>query len=157
MSTDSPQPTEEELRAAYEEEIKRLRIEHVLLDNVVTIVNLGMRRTGLSPGTEGERDLDQVRLAIESVRALMPVLELFAAENLPSIRQAVSQLQLAYVQSGGSPPAASAEASAAGPATAPEAPGAGTLPTEPPAGQPPAKPGEPGPAERSGRLWVPGQ
>ena len=48
--------TEEELRAAYEAQIKQIRVEQVLLENVVTLVNLGMRRTGLAPGTEEERD-----------------------------------------------------------------------------------------------------
>src|SRR5665213_1263578 len=67
--------TEEELRAAYEAEIKKIRVEQVLLEQVVTLVNLGMRRTGLAPGTEDERDLGQVRLAIDSIRALLPVVE----------------------------------------------------------------------------------
>ena len=58
MST-SDQPTEEELRAAYEAELKKIRVEQILLDQVVSLINLGMRRTGLSPGTEDERDLAQ--------------------------------------------------------------------------------------------------
>ena len=48
MST-SNQPTEEELRAAYEAEMKRLRVEQVLLESVVSLVNIGMRRSGLAP------------------------------------------------------------------------------------------------------------
>ena len=75
MSSEPTQPSEEELRAAYEAELKRLRVEHVLLDNVVALVNLGMRRTGLVPGTEDERDPAQVRTAIEAIRALLPVLD----------------------------------------------------------------------------------
>ena len=98
MSTGNREPSEEELRAAYEAELKRLRVEHVLLDNVAALANLGMRRTGLAPGTEGERDPAQVRLAIESLRALMPVLEQVAPAQIPAIRDAVSQLQMAYVR-----------------------------------------------------------
>jgi len=142
MSTQGREPSEEELRAAYQAE--RLRVEHVLLDNVAALANLGMRRTGLAPGTESERDPAQVRLAIESLRALMPVLEQAAPSQVAAIRDAVSQLQMAYVRIGGQAPA-----------TAPgeaQTPAAGAPPSEPP----PA-PGEPGPAERSGRLWVPGQ
>ena len=74
MST-GDRPSEEELRAAYESELKKIRVEQILLEQVVTLVNLGMRRTGLAPGTEDERDPEQVRLAIESVRALMPLIE----------------------------------------------------------------------------------
>src|SRR5437763_5720037 len=89
------QPNEEELRAAYEAEIKKIRVEHVLLEHVVTMVNLGMRRTGLSPGTEPERDAGQVQLAIESIRRLMPLVEQVAPAQAGPIRDAVSQLQLA--------------------------------------------------------------
>jgi len=161
MSTTPPQPSEEELRAAYEEEIKRIRVEHVLLDNVVTLVNLGMRRTGLTPGTEGETDAGQVRLAIESVRALLPMVEEVAPEQVTAIKQALAQLQLAYVRIGGGPFEAPPPASQAGAGSASPTPTAAGGPTgqEPAAPQPPAppKPGEAGPAQRSGRLWVPGE
>ncbi len=143
----SPAPSEEELRAAYEAEIKKIRIEQVLLEHVVTLINLGMRRTGLSPGTEDERDLDQVHLAIESIRALMPLIEQSAAPQAAPVREALSQLQLAFVKLGGA-------AGPGGPATE-QAPGVPEPPREP--DQPPVKPGEPGPAQRSGRLWIPGQ
>lgn len=144
------EPTEEELRAAYEAQVKQLRVEHVLLENVVTLANLGMRRTGLAPGTEDERDPEQVRMAIESIRALLPLLEQAAPQQVTPIREALSQLQLAFVRIGGQ--------EAAGPPGG--APTGGEGPTEgtPAAEEPPAaKPGEPGPAQRSGRLWVPGQ
>ena len=164
MSSESREPSEEQLRAAYEEEIKRLRVEHILLDNVAALANLGMRRTGLAPGTESERDPEQVRLAIESIRALLPVLEQTAPSQISAIRDAVSQLQIAFVKIGGQAARAgaaeagaaglgAAEAGAAGSGAArPGGPGEGAAP------QPePSKPGEPGPAQRSGRLWVPGQ
>ncbi len=167
MSSEPGQPSEEELRAAYEAELKRLRVEDVLLDNVAALVNLGMRRTGLVPGTEDERDPAQVRLSIEGVRALMPVLEQAAPTQVGAIRDAVSQLQIAYVKIGGQPGGAGAgeagpEAGAASdPAEDPGVgPAAGAPPGAQPGGQPepePSKPGEPGPAQRSGRLWVPGQ
>jgi hypothetical protein len=182
MSTNSP--SEEEMQAAYEAELRRLRVEHVLLEQVVMLVNLGMRRTGLSPGTESERDPAQVQLAIEGVRALLPLLERSTPEQLPAIRQALSQLQLAYVRIGGQPAAPGGQPSAPGgqpaapggqpaapggqpaapggqpaaPGGQPAAPGdgepAGPAPEQP---SPPPSPGEPGPAERSGRLWVPGR
>ncbi|MBV9803807.1 MAG: hypothetical protein JO130_11470 [Solirubrobacterales bacterium] len=153
-SSDPRQPSEEELRAAYEAELKQLRVEHVLLDNVVALINLGMRRTGLAPGTEQERDPAQVRMAIESVRALLPVLEQAAPTQIGAIRDAVSQLQIAFVKIGGQPGAPSEGAGEAAPAAGDAGPGPATA--EPPQ-PPPGKPGEPGPAQRSGRLWVPGQ
>jgi hypothetical protein len=151
MSTEQGQPSEEELRAAYEAEIKKIRVEQVLVENVVTLVNLGMRRTGLSPGTEDERDLAQVRLAIESIRALLPQLEEFAPAQVGPIREALSQLQLAFVKIGGQQPPAE---STSGESDL----GGSEEPQDASSGQPPpGKPGEPGPAQRSGRLWVPGE
>ena len=175
MST-SDQPTEEELRAAYEAEIKRIRIEQILLDQVISLINLGMRRTGLSPGTEDERDLSQVRLAIEAVRALLPLIEQTAPPQAAPIRDALSQLQLAFVRLGGTAEPAAAPAAGEGMGgpggpgdlSGPGGPGGldapgpgggpagGQAPPPPPDPEPP-KPGEPGPAQRSGRLWVPGQ
>jgi hypothetical protein len=138
------EPTEEEMRAALEAEMKRIKVDDVLLQTVVSLINLGGRRAGLAPGTEGERDLDQVRTAIEAVRALMPLLEANAevAKELGPIRDALSQLQMAYAQLSGG---AAAE---------------GTKPEEPPKPGEEGKPeegGKPGPAQSSGRLWVPGQ
>ena len=151
MGTDAPNPeqmTEEELRAAYEAEIKRVRIEHVLLETVVTLINLGMRRTGLMPGTEDERDPAQVSAAVEAVRALMPTVESVAPEQAQPIKEALSQLQMAYVQSIGQGPE---DGGAVADPQPDGAAGAGA------AQQEPINPGEPGPAQRSGRLWVPGQ
>jgi hypothetical protein len=145
------QPTEEELRAAYEAEIAKVTVGQVLLEHVVTLINLGMRRTGLVPGTEAERDPDQVRLAIEAIRQQLPLLEQVAPQQISPIREALSQLQLAYVKIGGPPAPATAEAPAQG------APEPETTPGGEQAAPPSSKPGEPGPAQRSGRLWVPGQ
>jgi hypothetical protein len=137
MSTQ--QPSDEELRAALEEEMKRLRVDDVLLQSVVSLINLGIRRLGVAEGTEDERDLEQARIAIDAVRGLLPVLEEAAPEQLPAIRDGLSRLQMAFVQAGG-----------------PGASTGGEPAPEPPEGEPP-KPGDAGPAQRSGRLWVPGQ
>lgn len=158
--------SEDELRAAYEAEIKKVRVEMVLLENVVTLINLGMRRTGRMQGTEDELDLGQVAVAIESVRAVLPIVEQIAPEQAAPIQDALSQLQLAYVQgSSGAPasPAGTEPGAGEAPGGAPGAAPTGTqTPGSAPAGpQAPGteeiKPGEPGPAQRSGRLWVPGQ
>jgi hypothetical protein len=155
------QPSEEELRAAYEAELKKIRVEHILLEQVVTLVNLGMRKTGMAPGTEDERDPDQVRMAIEGVRAVMPLLERAAPEQAQPIRDALSQLQLAYVRLGGGGEEAaplpggdfgSSPTPGAGPGQTPPTPAPGAAPSsEPPDSD------DAGPAQRSGRLWVPGQ
>jgi hypothetical protein len=148
---EGPAPTEEELRAAYEAQIKQVRVEHVLLEHVVTVANLGLRRTGLAPGTEDERDPDQVRMAIESIRTLMPLLEQSMPEQAAQIKDALSQLQFAFLKIGG----AGEEAGDTAPSESSEPPQPEQR-TEPP---PPEQPGadDAGPAQRSGRLWIPGQ
>ncbi len=153
------QPSEEEMRAALEAQMKRLRVEEVLLSAVADLVNLGMRRVGVVPGTEDERDLEQARVAIESVRALGPVLESATPEQAKPVRDALAQLQLGFVQAGegaGAPPApgaAPAGEDTGGEDTAGE--GSETPPAPDAGGAEGAE--APGPAQRSGRLWVPGQ
>jgi Domain of unknown function (DUF1844) len=141
------EPTEEEMRAALEEELKRVRVEQVVTEATVSILNVAVLRAGLVPGSEGEQDLAQTRMGIEAVRALLPLVEQsLGAEQARPIRDALSQLQMAYVRAVGGPgePAA-------------DAPGAPPAPEGRP-GEQPAEGGEgPGPAQRSGRLWVPGQ
>jgi len=135
------EPSEEEVRAALEAEMKRIKVDDVVLQTVVSLINLGGRRAGLAPGTEEERDLDQVHTAIEAVRALLPLLERDpeVAKELGPIRDAVSQLQMAYAQlSGGGEPGRPAK------------PGEEPKPGEE------AKP-DAGPAQSSGRLWTPGR
>jgi hypothetical protein len=169
MST-TDQPSEEEMRAAYEAELKQIRVEQILFEQVVTLINLGMRKTGMAPGTEDERDLDQVRVAIDGVRALTPLLEQAAPDQIQPIRDALSQLQIAYVRLGGGQPVGTPVPGDTAPVAAPAAPGAtppaagpvpGSGPAQPPTGSPPSAdpsaPGEAGPAQRSGRLWIPGQ
>jgi hypothetical protein len=128
--------SEEEIRAI-EAEMEKLTVDDVLMQTLVTLINLGARKAGLAtpPGEEGpKRDLEQTKQAIDGARALLPLLEARHGEQLGPVKDALSRLQMAYVQlSGGTPPAA-----------------------EEPAEEE-QKPGEPGPAQRSGRLWVPGQ
>jgi hypothetical protein len=126
------QPSEEEIRAL-EAEMERLTVDDVVLQTIVTLINVGARKAGLAEGSEP--DLPQVKKAIDGARALLPIVEPEHGEALAAVRDALSRLQMAYVQrSGGQPP-----------------------PEQPAAEEPPAKPGEPGPAQKSGRLWVPGQ
>ena len=87
------EPSEEQIRA-FEEQLNRLRVEDVLVQTLVTFVNLGARRLGLT-GDPESRDLAQAKLAIEGARALMP---LVPAEELGPIRDALSQLQMAFAQ-----------------------------------------------------------
>jgi hypothetical protein len=170
---------EAQQRAAYEAELSRITSADMVLQAAVSLLNIGARRLGLVGGSDPakpqqgdpERDLEQVRDAIDAVRGLMPVVERRAPQEARPLRDALSQLQMAYAREsrGAPPPTPTAPQGAAGtpphsqpqPGTPPQ-PQPGT-PPQPQPGTPPqpqpgpaAKPG-PGPAESSGRLWVPGR
>ena len=86
------QPSEEEIRAL-EAELEKLTVDDVLLQTVVTLLNLGARKAGLAEGAEA--DLPQVKQAIEAARALLPLLEERHGDQLGPVRDALSRLQMA--------------------------------------------------------------
>jgi hypothetical protein len=157
------EPTEDELRAAYEAELSRITSTDMIAQAVVSLLNIGARRLGMvaergAGEAEGSaessgRDLDQVRDAIDAVRALLDILErTIPPAELRSLREALSQLQMAYareVQAAEQAPPAPAGGGA--PGGSQPAPGA----KEEPAGG--EEKGGEGPAVSSGRLWVPGR
>lgn len=123
------EPTEEELRAAMEEQMRRIRVQDVLLQTVATLVNLGGRRLGLAPEAQDERDLDQARLAIEGTRALAPLL---GPEEATAVREALSQLQVAYArEAGGEAPAGGPGGQGPPPPASPGGPEPGAQPQQP--------------------------
>jgi hypothetical protein len=131
-----PEFTEEELRQL-EAEMERITVDDVLLQTVVTLLNLGARKAGLGapPDKAPEQDWEQVRQAIEGARALLPQLEQRHADQLGPVRDTLSRLQLVYAQKAAGRP----------PSEQPEEPAEA------------AKQQGPGPAQSSGRLWIPGQ
>jgi hypothetical protein len=147
----SREPTEEELRAAYEQQLKQIRVEDVLVQTVLSLINLGSLRAGLVPGNESEADPQQLRQAIDAVRALLPQVEPLLGPDARQIRDAVSRLQMEYARLSS---AGSAEVPEGQPAPEGAAPEGDAAPEG--AQQPPAPEG-PGPAQSSGRLWVPGR
>ena len=95
------QPSEDELRAALEEQMRKIKVSDVLLQTAVTLVNIGARRLGIAGDADAEpRDLDQSKLAIDGVRALLPLLP---DEQAAPVKDALSQLQMAYAKEAGSP------------------------------------------------------
>jgi len=130
--TDEPQgarqPSEEELRAALEEQMKRITVKDVLLQTVITLINVSARKLGLA-GDEAEKDLAEAKTGIEGVRALVPLLP---AEEQAAVREPLSQLQMAYAR---------------------EASGHRPQATEEPTKEPPAKEDER--AKARSKIWTP--
>jgi hypothetical protein len=126
--------------------MRRLTVPDVIIQTVVTLINLGARKLGLTQEAEGaaapERDLEQARMAIEATRALLPLLP----AEVGQVRDALSQLQMAYAR----------EAGGQGPPAAPDEVGGQQ------GGATPAGSGAPGGAEEAERararakIWTPG-
>jgi hypothetical protein len=155
------EPTEEEMRAAYEAELQRLTATDMIAQATVSLLNIGAYRMGAPgpaeggepggpPGGDG-RDLEQVRDAVDGARALLEILERRMPGELGPLRDALSRLQMAYAREVQAvPPASEPATPSSPPAQESPAPAAG-------APEQPGDPSGPGPAESSGRLWVPGR
>ena len=88
-----PRPEDEQLIQQLEEELKKLKVSDLLVQTLYTVSSLGYRKL-----SEEDRDLPEAKLAIEALRALLPVLEGAAPDELVrDFRQVMSNLQLAYV------------------------------------------------------------
>jgi hypothetical protein len=134
----------------------------MMAQSAVSLLNIGARRLGApgegQPGAsqsagDPQRDLEQVRDAIDGARALLEILARRIPQELGPLRDALSRLQMAYareMQGAEAPQAAAGAQSGAAPTGA--SPAAEQQP-----GAPKEGPSGPGPAESSGRLWVPGR
>jgi hypothetical protein len=110
------EPSEEEMRAQLEEEIRKVRIEDVILQSVVSILNLSARRIA----KDDERDLEQAKIGIDAGRALV---DLVKPDAQPQLRQAISELQVLYAKHAGEDSAGEdEEGNGGGEPSAPEAP-----------------------------------
>ena len=93
---------EEELAQQLAEELRRLQVEDVLIQTLITISSIGYRRLGLTEDTKDDRDLQQAKLAIDTMTSLTPVLESVVPDDLlRDFNQSVASLQLAYAQAAG--------------------------------------------------------
>jgi len=163
------QPSEEELRAAYEAELSRITSADMMLQAAVSLLNIGSFRLAPKqpqPGAEQAPpsvradDLEQVRDAIDGVRALLEILERRIPGELRPLRDALSQLQMAYAREAQAGGAAAAQSTPPQqPASEPQTPAGGSEAGQQDQAEGPAEQGKsgPGPAESSGRLWVPGR
>ncbi len=100
-------PEQEQMLRQMEEEMRRLRVQDLLAQSVVSILNLSYRRIA----KEDERDLVQARLGIDAIRGIVDLLE---PEPQREVRNALSQVQMIYAQHVGETAAGDAPPSASG-------------------------------------------
>jgi hypothetical protein len=91
------QPSQEELRERIEEQLRTVRVQDLLLDSVISVINLSARRIA----KEDERDLEQARVGIEAVRAVVGLLD---DEPAKQVRSALSEVQMLYARYAGGGP-----------------------------------------------------
>ena len=85
------QPSEEEIRAALDEQMKQVRVEDLVLQSVASLINLTARRIA----KEDERDLEQAKAGIDAAAALA---EVVPEEPGRQLKHAISELQLLYAK-----------------------------------------------------------
>jgi predicted nucleic acid-binding protein len=86
------QPEDEQLLRQLEAELKKLKVSDLIVQTLYTVSSLSYSKL-----SGEDRDLDQARLAIETLRALLPVLEGSVEEEIVrDFKQVTSNLQLAY-------------------------------------------------------------
>ena len=87
-----PAESEQELVEQLQAELSRLKVADLLVQTVYTVSSLGYHRLS------GEnKDLDQARLAIDVLKALLPVLEGAVADDVVrDFNQVLANMQLAY-------------------------------------------------------------
>lgn len=88
MADKPEEPTPEELIEA----VRNMKVSDLLLSTAATLAQLGFAKLD-----ESTRDLEQARLAIEGMKALLGALEGAVPEEvLRDFHQVVANLQLAY-------------------------------------------------------------
>lgn len=113
-------PTEEEIRAAMDAQMAQVTVQDMLLQSVASLINLAARRMLKAD----ERDLDQAKLGIDAVDAVVDLIDGPAESD---VRNAISEIKMIYAKAA-----------------------AGELPDEPPAAQGQGEPQAGGPGEPSG-------
>lgn len=128
-----PPPLTDEEREMLEAQMKEIRVEDLLTQTVASVLNLSARRIV----KDDEVDLEQARIGIEAVRAIVALLP---AEVAQAVSEPLSQVQMLYAQRSGSgePGSDGGESGGEGPGGPGQGPGQG-----PAAGGP-------------SKLWTPG-
>src|SRR3954467_8638932 len=119
------------MRERIEEQLRKVRVQDLLLESVVSVINLAARRIA----KDDERDLEQARVGIEAVRAIVGLLD---PEPAQQVRSALSEVQVLYAKQAGG------EGGGEGPGGGGEEPSRGE-----------EKPGAEAPRRGPSKLWTP--
>jgi hypothetical protein len=97
LAEEQKPPSQDELVEQLQAELKKLKVSDLLLQTLYTVSSLGYHRL-----SGEDKDLEQARLAIESMKALLPVLEGHVGEEaLRDFNAVLANMQLAYADAAG--------------------------------------------------------
>jgi hypothetical protein len=138
--------TDEERARLYLEQVKQMHILDLVRAMLVDLVTLGYQKLGLTAETSELRDLDDARVAIETVRRLVEVLESEgASDEARTYRATLAAMQLQFATvAGGEARTATAAAQKAETQSKAESESADDRPAPPP--KPPRRPAAKKPA-----------
>ncbi len=124
------QPNDAEMRAALEAEFRQIKVEDLIKQSAASLINVGAFKAGLISGSPEDVELEQAKRSIDAAGSLLE--QVAGDDDIGPLKDALSQLQLAYAQLGSG---ASETAEEAGPDTSNAASS----------------------ADSGSKLWVPGQ
>lgn len=128
------EPTPEEFAAAFAERLAQTPVRDVLLQSMATFVDMGAIKLGMGPSGDDARDLNEARMAIEALGAMLAVAHReLGPEDVEPFLEPLNALRMTYVQA----------VEALTPEERGEAPAPAPTPPPPPAQDP------------ASRLWVP--
>ena len=107
--------SDQERADLYREQLKKLHVVDLVRDMMVTLVTVGYEKLGLTEQTRELRDLGDARVAIESLRRLIEVVEGEGDPEGGSLRSTLAQMQLNFARASAESP----RPTAARPAPAP--------------------------------------
>jgi hypothetical protein len=145
----APAQTDEERARAVREQLKSVHAFDLAYEMAISLVSFGYQKMGLTDETRELRDLDDARLAIELLRAVIDTLDRQqAGAPTTDLHATLAQMQLSYVRAveavgapaAGKPETQTEPPAAAGPAPPAETPAAEDVaPKKPAAGKPARK------------------
>jgi len=111
--------SDQERAELYREQLRQLHVVDLVRDMMVTLVTVGYEKLGLTEQTRELRDLGDARVAIESLRRLIEVVESEGDPEVGSLRSTLAQMQLNFARASAEPrPSAAAQPAPAEPTPA---------------------------------------
>ena len=92
------EPTEEEMQLMMYQRLATVPVQMVLIQTMASFLDMAAIRLGLGPEGELRENPGEARLAIDSLRALIPVAEVALGPQAASFKEALADIQKTFVE-----------------------------------------------------------